>query len=93
MIELMGFWEYDQFPFCLGGQVTQIRGDGCIETVEFGKGNWFRPWFFLPVPEGRVLKVQLRELEEGHKKAQQVFEAEWTTKLTSVMPEVAAWFR
>jgi len=43
--ELFAFWEYDKFPYFLGGTVTKFCGpkDRFVETKEYGVGNSFEP--------------------------------------------------
>jgi len=58
------FWKYDRFPGVLGGEVTNMRADGSVETVEYGKGFWFHPFKILPLTEGRQLANKLLSLLE-----------------------------
>lgn len=61
--ELYAFWKYDQFPFVLGGQITNMRSDGAVETVGYGKGYWFTPVKILPLEEGRKMAMRLKQLQ------------------------------
>lgn len=67
------FWKYDRFPYCLGGEVTEIikeKGhlNGCVETKNFGVGYYFTPFLFTDLETGRKIKAQLDSLEEEREK-------------------------
>lgn len=62
--ELYAFWKYDKFPFLLGGTITNMRADGAVETVGFGKGCWFNPVKIVPVELGRKITKELQVLEQ-----------------------------
>lgn len=61
--KLYAFWRHDQFPFVLGGEITNMRSDGAVETVGFGKGAWFSPVKIIPLEEGRILAMRLKQLQ------------------------------
>ena len=33
------FWHYDQFPYYDGGEITEMRDDGGVQTREHGGGT------------------------------------------------------
>ncbi|MDO8629082.1 MAG: hypothetical protein Q7R41_01205 [Phycisphaerales bacterium] len=84
-VKLYAFWRYDLYPFVLGGPVTQMRGDGCVETSNFGCGYWFKPIQLLPLEEGRKLHDALDALDKEHAKAQRKFNKEWRAKVDALL--------
>jgi len=62
--KLYAFWKHDTFPFLLGGEITEMRSDGMVETVGYGKGSWFPPVKILPLEDGRLMAMRLRQLKE-----------------------------
>jgi hypothetical protein len=80
------FWNYDQYPFFLGGTVTHMREDGLIQTKEYGPGHWFRPVLIVPEETGKIMKNTLRHLEEDYCKAQKALAKEFAEKLAKQCP-------
>jgi hypothetical protein len=61
MKKQFAFWSYDQFPYVLGGTVTNINAEGQVETEEFGKGNYFTPLRIMPVKAGMIMLQELNK--------------------------------
>lgn len=87
--DLFAFWRYDLFPFWLGGTVVRMSENGSVETKEFGKGYWFKPYFIVPVSKGRMLKEKLDALRAEHHAATKTFNDEWAAKVRATMESVA----
>ena len=85
---LYAFWKYDTFPFFVGGPVTRLRGDGFVETSNYGAGSWFRPLLIVPRQVGEFLREMLREAEVEYNKAKTAVDGEHYQKLrTRFFPE------
>ena len=67
--KLFAFWKYDQFPYCLGGEITDMRDNGSIETVEYGRGAYFKPVLILPLEQGKATMKELKVLEAARAEA------------------------
>ena len=65
-VGLMAFWRYDLFPFVLCGKIVTMKGNGMVETEEYGRGQWFKPFQILPWVDGAVLKRELEELTDKY---------------------------
>lgn len=78
------FWRYDLFPYILGGTITKMKENGCVETVEYGKGNYFRPMKILPEDAGKELHEKIRILEKEHNAALKEFKADWDLKMAKL---------
>lgn len=83
--ELYAFWEYDLYPYLLGGTVTQITSTGAVKTKEFGN-SLFRPIIILPLESGIQLANKLKELDSEYRKARCDIELDFTQKLFSALP-------
>ena len=83
--ELFAFWQYDTYPYLLGGTITQMDDQGRIETVEYGHGNWFRPVKILPVKAGQELMRQICELTKKRDAAFLELTADWDINLKSLV--------
>lgn len=82
---LYAFWKYDQFPFCLGGEVTDIRADGSVETVGYGTGYYFKPFLILPLEEGKKIAAELGKLREEHRIAIEAVDFTYTQKVKKLV--------
>ena len=65
---MRGFWKYDLFPYVLSGTVSGVgvSDTNLVQTVEFGKGHFFRPMIILPDDEGKVIADKLAQLREQY---------------------------
>ena len=77
---LFAFWKYDQFPFVLGGEVTDMKSDGAVETKEYGPGYYFTPIKFLPLDEGKKKMAELRKLQDEYRDAQKKISEDFLDK-------------
>jgi predicted DNA-binding antitoxin AbrB/MazE fold protein len=83
--EFYAFWKHDIFPGFLGGTVTNMRSDGMIETVGYGKGSWFKPCKIVPVEEGRKIAAELATLKQEHLNAQAKLRKEFIDKRNQII--------
>ncbi len=67
--KLFAFWRYDQFPYVLGSEITDMNNDGQVETTRYGKGQWFKPFKIVPVLEGERIMNDLHILKLGRMEA------------------------
>ena len=66
--KLFAFWNYDTFPFLLGGEVISMDDSGCVQIKEYGY-YFFRPQFFTNETVGREIKQKLTDFEHKHYQA------------------------
>jgi hypothetical protein len=75
---LIAFWNYDTYPYCLSGEVLNIKENGLVETIEYGKGYFFNPIKITSYERGLIIKndldllnneyeLKLKDLKEMHK--------------------------
>jgi hypothetical protein len=83
--QLYAFWSYDLFPFCLGGEVTNVRLNGYVETREYGTGFYFKPFLLLPYAEGKKKAEALQKLSDEHHSAQQTLAATYLKKANEIV--------
>ena len=57
---------------CLGGTIAHMRPDGLIESENYGKGSYFRPFLILPEKQGKERMQLLKQLDADYRK-------EWDT--------------
>lgn len=81
ILQTVAFWRYDTFPFVLGGHVTDINENGFVETSEFGRGFYFKPFRILPASAGEKALGDLRKIRDEHDAAKRAFNKEWSSKL------------
>jgi hypothetical protein len=64
--KMMAFWRYESFPFVLCGKIVKMKGDGKVETEEYGPGFWFKPIKIVPYDEGLMIKNRLKKLTQRY---------------------------
>lgn len=64
--EKYAFWEYDQYPYVLGGQVTNTLPNGNVEVAGYyGRGTTgFKPLIIFPYKLGKLIAQRLTELKQ-----------------------------
>lgn len=62
MKTLYGFWKYDLFPYCVGGELTNpVKGKpGFFEWM--GTGCIVKPFLVTTLEDGRRLDNQIKQL-------------------------------
>ena len=76
---LYAFWQYSQFPFILGGRVTEMYEDGKVGAEGY-TGFRFKPLKLLPVGAGEKLNQKLKDLERNYNQALKQFKKEWAKR-------------
>lgn len=82
---LFAFWRYDQYPYVLGGTVTEIEDNGAVWVKEYAR--YFKPIKIMPEASGKALLAELKALEQEYLGAQKKALAEAKRLLKEVMPE------
>lgn len=85
--KVIAFWEYDQFPNILCGEVVKFRRNGSVETIQYGKGYYFKPVILLPYDDGMILKEKLDCIEKEFDDATNLIKAEYNEKLEKILKE------
>jgi hypothetical protein len=57
---LYALWAYSQTY--IGGTITRMREDGHVETMEYGKNQWFKPFVIVPIKRGIEMRNKLELL-------------------------------
>jgi|SRR6185503_17424500 len=81
------FWKYDLFPFVLGGEVSRhcvLNGKEMVETINFGKGNWFVPIKVLDLEVGLKVQAKLDDLTNRRKEFLKVAEKMFDLELNAI---------
>jgi hypothetical protein len=84
MNELYAFWNYDSYPYIVGGVVKEMRDDGMVYIPSFQ--GWFKPIKLLPREAGEKLHQHLKGLEQNRARALKAFEVHWQNKLQEIFP-------
>jgi len=81
---LYAFWNHDQFPFFLGGEVAGFLPDGSVKIVGYG-GHSFHPVKILPMEEGLELHQKLIDLKQEMRIAENRIRNEFMWKRSEVI--------
>ena len=84
-MKLFAFWSYDQFPYVLGGEITDMNSYGEVQTVQYGPGQWFVPSKIVPVAVGQVMLAQLQQLRIEYDDAKDKLHAEYLAKSKTIL--------
>lgn len=87
-IKLYAFWSYTTYPYVLGGEVTDMREDGCVKISSYGNGYWFKPLKILPLAAGQLLMEQIKELSNQYHEKLSDFHRKFDISLRELIPEV-----
>lgn len=83
-----GFWEYDVFPYCVGGELTGPV-EGCPGWWHWSTtGHNVRPFIVMSVNDGRKLHERLENLSRSYEVELTELKLEHMRGLLVVMPEV-----
>lgn len=90
----IAFWYYDIYPYTLYGEITKFidtypkkENIICVETKEYGKGQWFRPFLVLAPEDAAQLIARLKELKEGRQQLIDVITLTYQTNLKDILPQ------
>jgi hypothetical protein len=86
--KLYAFWEYDHFPYVLGGEVTKMDDRGRVETVEYGPGFRFTPFKILPLDAGRNLMAQIKHIAAQYETSARKLRERKLKEVTNLLPEL-----
>jgi hypothetical protein len=81
--ELFAFWDYDQYPYFMGGTVVNFTIDGRVITQEFGAGHTFKPVLIVPLEGGKEIAATLTALKAERQQAQKDLDADFIQKLVA----------
>jgi len=82
-VNLFIFWEYESFPYILGGIATNICEDGKFE-VEGYPGFRFKAIACYPIAMGITIKQKLAILTKDYAKKRQHLEEEFKNKVKEI---------
>ena len=80
-------WQYDMFPFLLGGTVTHVDSNGRCCTKEYGFGYWFSPIKIMSVNDGKDLIRKLRDLERDKRIEKNYLDKAYSKSLNAILSE------
>lgn len=80
---LWAFWDYDSFPYLLGGEVGELNGNK-VNPRKYG-GYWFKVAFFLPKTRGEELKKELKNLEDEKRSRENELNIEFRERLEKIL--------
>jgi hypothetical protein len=84
MRDIYAIWQYDHFPYYLGGEVIDVLESGRVRVKGFD-GMSFEPIKLLPAFAGRALVEQLNLLKLEHRKAEAEFISSWRAKVDKLV--------
>lgn len=86
---MYAFWRYDQFPFVLGGTVTNMLPNGNVETKEYGTGTTgFTPILIVPLEQGKKIAEGLTNLRQEYRRRQDSLTNEMNGKIHGVSTQI-----
>jgi len=65
-----GFWEYDQFPYCVGGELSRLVPGRPGYWRWCNTGMITKPFTVMTLADGRRIDAKLKELKAQHRFAQ-----------------------
>ncbi len=89
-MKLYAFWNYDTYPYLLGGPIVKVRDNGYVTTENYGPGYSFWPVRILTLKAGQLHHAKLKKLEAEYKEAQKAFNLEWKRKAELLAKEIGA---
>lgn len=82
---LMAFWEYDHFPYCLGGGIKQFTNTGNVTVVGYD-GMVFKPFMIVPYAAGLELQEKIKAVEQTRSADIRAVETKHNKALASLLP-------
>lgn len=87
--EKYAFWEYDQYPYVLGGKVVNTLPTGNVEVAEYGMGTTgFKPLAIFPCKLGKLMAQRLAELKQQRADELKRVNASFDRKILSASSEL-----
>lgn len=81
--ELFAFWKYDQLPYLLGGEVSEMRGDGAVYIDSYT--GWFQPRILMPKQKGAQLYENLQKIRKEYREAKKRLRKEYIEKTIDII--------
>lgn len=87
MEKLFALWKYHtgSHMTLLGGIVDNMRDDGYVSTIEFGRGNYFKPVRVLSIEKGREILKEFQKIDAESSEAKHKIEQEYQNKLNNLV--------
>lgn len=82
---IIAFWKYDQYPYCLSGTVESFKGD-LVKIKEYR--SYFKPIKIMDHNSGKELVLKLSALEKEYNSALKLLKEEYNRKLDEIAPFV-----
>ena len=83
-INLFAFWEYDTYPYMLGGKASKMNDKGYVYVDSYQ--SWFNPFKLMPVAVGKKLYAEVENLRASYREADIQLKKEYVDKLFGVVP-------
>jgi hypothetical protein len=83
-INLFAFWEYDLYPYMLGGVASSMNDEGYVYIKSYQ--SWFNPFKLVPIDIGKILYVQVEGLREEYRIVEAELKKEYTDRLLNLIP-------
>ena len=82
-MKMYAFWNYDSFPYLLGDEITDTKGN-YVRAKNYG-GYWFNAAFFLPEEQGQSLKKELERIKDEKKLRENKLNLEFRERLDKIL--------
>jgi hypothetical protein len=80
--KLMAFWKYPNFPYCLSGEVGEMKDDLVyIKSYQ----SWFKPFLLTEYNYGLELKNKLEILEDEKRVELKKIDIKYQSKLQNIL--------
>ena len=83
-----GFWRYDLFPYCVGGELTEPyegKWNGKYGWWHWGNNGIVRPFVTMSIKEGREIKAKLEDLTQEHRTREKELKEEMFKKAQELL--------
>lgn len=80
---LWAFWEYSEFPFMLGSEISKIGLDGRVYSKDYLR--WFKPLFIVPTKTSQLLTEALENLKIGYLSEDEKLKDTFLSKLNGML--------
>lgn len=84
--KLFAFWRYDLFPFVCCGTITDMNDScGTVETENYGKGSWFKPFLIVTETQGIKMRSAIAELTIARRTELRAVEKKYADELKKII--------